>query len=265
MYPDCCHHHPRETLLFQQARRDHLGRELGKLAIFEGCNIEDLLDANDFQMPEAVYTWLHRADCGIELAAQMAWQYEQFAERRALVNERFTEEAKEWTHSWTWSSFVNIIGQSGDRRTELRDKLTVFGLVLREDCTMCRAYIRNAFGNADEIVTYMREMEWFLSCTTYGEADSMECCLGGSRDSTSYCNDCADHHFRGRGYYDDHDYEKQRSLDRWVRRTIPKGVKLLGDFLETGRKFSRVPPESLHAKINELIELKFERQHSERR
>ncbi|KAJ3048593.1 hypothetical protein HK097_010395 [Rhizophlyctis rosea] len=201
----CCREYqPPELSLFYEAKRKHLARELGKLAIFKGRNIETVIDEIATEVWDSAGKWLHNGT-DTNLAAQMALKFSGFVERRAIVKQSFAEEAddrdvRRWmregegnidqivqalrdrrdryahvrqqfrgfaaediVRKWAESGdgnidqIVQIIRTRGDRRTELKNKLAAFGLKLYEKNRACQAYINDAVGDVDQIVTKERE------------------------------------------------------------------------------------------------------------
>ena len=182
-------------------------------------------------------------------------------DRQTLVALQFPIVAREFTvESWVntglgdINQIVQVIHRRGDRRTELRDQLAVFGLSLRADLHRTRAYITDAVGNVDDIVTERREMDWFFRCTQYEQLRYVE--VSDSDRDPFYNYDHDDDHFIRPRHYIDSKLGEKLALQQWVRDEIPDGVKSLDAFVQTLNNLSRLPPPSLHAKINKLIDSK---------
>ena len=55
------------------------------------------------------------------------------------------------------------------RKADLKRCLVRCGLDFRNDSRLCRAYVKNTFTKKDEVVSMMKEMNWFMTKTTYAE------------------------------------------------------------------------------------------------
>ncbi|KAJ3048269.1 hypothetical protein HK097_010726 [Rhizophlyctis rosea] len=292
-------HQTKELELFRRAKRAHLTRELGKLAIFGGCNIDNVYKELVDEVPRSVRLWLHDGT-DTNLAFQMAVKFEELAQRRADVMQRFPEEANEyevqcWVRTaegdidqivqairdkwdrealvaqqfsdfeaectvWSWvesgegdiEQIVQVIRTRDDRRTELKNKLAVYGLSLGINSRMCNAYIDDAVGDVDLVVICSREAEWFCRCTEFHELCLVE--EEYDSDDEEWCSECDTYHTPEPGWREDVELGRKLGLRQWVRDTIPNDMKSLDAFVQTLDDSSDAPPESLHSKIDALIE-----------
>ena len=184
-----------------------------------------------------------------------------FLSRRALISLQYPNISTEQkVQRWLLSGDGSIVDiamfyherthRKAEREEELRQRLAMHGLKLREDSQLCEAYISDNEGSIDEIVDTMREMGWFFKCTAYDNLRHFEYDDDwGYRYRHSFHND----DWGDRNTYIDSERGKELALARWA----DDFVKLFGHVLTSPEDFTRhladIPPPSLHSSIIDYI------------
>ncbi|KAG0184248.1 hypothetical protein DFQ28_011519 [Apophysomyces sp. BC1034] len=142
-----------------------------------------------------------------------------------------------------------------ERRQKLTDALKEQGLSLRADSALCTKYINTGVGSLKDIVTVMKEMDWYFRCTTYATARYVEMDYDDYVDYEEYegysdNSDWSD--FSDYGFYRrprrtvDSDHGKGVALTTWVRQRLQAGkFQPVSEDPETPNR----PPRSLWPEI----------------
>ncbi|KAJ3048795.1 hypothetical protein HK097_010194 [Rhizophlyctis rosea] len=191
-----------------------------------------------------IQTWVLT---GVGNIQQIAQYIRDRGNRQEEVNRRFPELADEFKVEW-WvdcglgdiGQIVHTLQQQKGRKRDLESKLNVFGLRSSMDSYVCETHINDGIGDVDEIVTGMREMDWFRRCTRY--------------ESLRYVENTGSYHGRGRGVHIDVEVGKKLALDQWVQTSLRQytEAKTVADICQHLQP-SEIPPQFLHAKLEERI------------
>ncbi|KAI8144179.1 hypothetical protein BJV82DRAFT_578222 [Fennellomyces sp. T-0311] len=192
------------------------------------------------------------------------------AERRTYISQAFAEAGRFFDETkLSVSNFIKYGGQqstweeqvrqiihaarmgetTAERRREIVRGLGEYGLQLRSDSRLCAAYIQDGVGDIDDIVTVMREMDWYFRETDYQTFRYVE---DDYHDYYDYYHRY-DHH----GYYSpphrtylDSGHGKDCALDQYARNRLDRGMwNDVGSDADTPAR----PPESLWRTIRQRL------------
>jgi F-box associated protein len=243
------------------AKLSALKRELSGHHFLDQNSVEDLME----NLPSDAKVWVASRSMG-EDAGRIAQKIVGRLERRSVAVTRLgrgcveTEAAiKLWveTGSGSFDAIAQIIETRKERGDILREMLGAHDLTLRSDSALCQDFIMNAKGNAEDIASTMREMDWFFRHTRY-ETLRYVWDSDDSEDDYGFDSDYGFGYDRQPRRYVDSEHGKRQALAKWVDTLINKhkwellSAESFTECLEP----HEIPPPSLHARIVEAIKEK---------